>query len=212
MNIPKASDSFFRKQKQELNIAGPVAIISTLSFFLIFRSIMIQLTVSQTMTPFRTSQYFFNPVTIFMYFYYLLLPFILWGCYSLAFYVLSIPFGGTGGFRQTFILIGWGFFPRIITEVLYTIFFIYVGLQMPNPDIRLNSYEYLVELIYNPVLTIPIAVGIFLTVYTIPDLIWTYAVKHSREISTKNAFIVVSGPVAVSLLLRINKIIDYLNI
>ena len=212
MDIPKSNDRFFQKRKHNPSLAGPIAIVSTLAILLIVRSLVIQFAVVQTMGPGRSVRFLLGPVAFIAYLRHLIFPFIVWGCYATVFYILSIPFAETGSFRQTFILIGWGFFPRILNEILLTGFVIFVVNRVDDPSYATTPYEYLVQIQYHPLLSIPIAIGVVLTVWGLPDLIWTYAIKHSRGVSTQQAAAIVSIPVGVSLILSIGEILSLLNL
>ena len=211
MRIPESTDSFFREQRRDSSSAGPVAIVLTLSLLLLIRTLMINLAVAETMGPSRTLRYFFGPAAFVVYVHNIVFPFVVWGCYSVAFYILSIPFGGSGTLRETFVLAGWGFFPRIVTSLLDTGFLLVVIDQVPEPSFSTLPFEYLIQIQYHPLLSFPIAVSVILTVWAFPELIWTYAVKHSRNLTTREALIVVSIPVAISLLLNIEEFLSLLD-
>ena len=133
----------------------------------------------------------------------LLVPFIMWPLYTGVFYVISIFFGGEGFFKRCLEFVGYGFIPIIVSSLIGLVIFI----TMP-PAIDVFSVDpELIEqtLMQDPSMQVSTIIGI-------PLLLWSaniciFAVKHARNLSTRNALITVGVPVGLYLLYSISMLI-----
>lgn len=116
-------------------------------------------------------------------------PFLTWVLYAVAFFTLSTPFADRGTFRDTIVLVGWGFVARVPAALVAAITKTYVVTTLEestaeafrgHPLLDLNGYVGIVFLCWMGV-------------------IWTYAVAEARGLSPRQAALVVALPVAVGI-------------
>jgi hypothetical protein len=116
----------------------------------------------------------------------LITVFIMWLLCTGVFYVISIFFGGEGSFKRCLEFVGYGVIPMIVLLWIRPV----ILLTLP-PTIDFSS-----------VYTI---LGILLLLWSAN--IWVFAVKHARNLSTRNALITVGVPVGLYLLYSISMLI-----
>ncbi len=123
----------------------------------------------------------------------ILVPFIMWYLYTGVFYAISIFFGGEGSFKRCLEFVGYGFIPMIVSSLIGLV----ISLTMP-PAIDVFSVDpKFIEqtLMQDPATQVSTIIGI-------PFLLWSaniciFAVKHARNLSTRNALITVGVPVGL---------------
>lgn len=120
---------------------------------------------------------------------------VAWLIYAGAFHGLSYVFGGSGPFRRTFTLVGWGFLPQIAGHLLL---FLATVIAVQNaPAISLGASEQMVTVIQQhrdgALFGVVSLASIALTVWS--AYIWTFTLKHTRDLSTRQALISVGVPV-----------------
>ena len=121
--------------------------------------------------------------------------FFFWFVYAGVFYALSIFFDGEGSFADTFKLVGWGYLPSIISGVVTAVAYAILvdGQNLSSPQ---GMAVFSQGLTSGPVFQILAIVGILFTLWQ--GVIWTFAMKHGRNLSLKQASIVVAIPVGLS--------------
>jgi hypothetical protein len=130
---------------------------------------------------------------------------VMWVVYTLVFYGLSSLFDGDGGFKETMILTGWGFAPAILGSLVGTIAFYYAAQTVP-PATSFQELAAVQRQIQNhQYVTWSSAFNLVLTLAQ--GVLWTYGVKHARDLSLRDAGIVVSLPVLVSVGLTLNSLL-----
>ena len=124
--------------------------------------------------------------------------FFAWFIFAGVFQVLSYLFGGSGSFRRTFTIIGWGFLPLLAGKFLMVIA-VSIAAQ-EAPAIPLQTSEQMVKqmravtLQYRDGPTILIASLVSAAMSIWSGYIWVFAVKHTRDLSTREALITVVVP------------------
>ena len=126
----------------------------------------------------------------------LFLQFSIWLLSAGVFYVISIFFGGEGSFKRMLEFTGYGFIPMIaslvIGLVVTTTMLPTIEFSVENPELFQQTF------MQNPFMQAYSIIAILLTLWSAN--IWIFAVKHARNISTKNALITVGVPVGLYLL------------
>ena len=121
--------------------------------------------------------------------------FAVWLIIAVVMHGISSFFNATGNFRRTFEFTGYGFLPSLVGAIVTTpISYHYISqAQLPkipltqlvqNPSIAKTLISGLLPktLIYSNLL-----INLVLTAWSLT--IWTFAIKHAREIELKKAFI-----------------------
>lgn len=124
--------------------------------------------------------------------------FFLWLVFAAVFQVLSRLFDGNGEFRETFFLVGWGFVPTIFSGLVSAAAAYYAVAGAPNPETVQAIEEFSRQLKSRPIWEVANLVGVVFTVWS--GFLWTFAVKHARDLELREAALTVGGPVAVMVL------------
>lgn len=123
--------------------------------------------------------------------------FIVWAIYGVIFYVISMLFHGEGSFKRVMEFVSYGFIPSIISSIVSTFYTsrAYSNIDFSNPELIEDA------LLADPTLRIAGIIGIIFTLWSAN--IWIFALVHSRNLSVKNAAIVVGIPILLSILYSI---------
>lgn len=128
---------------------------------------------------------------------------VVWALYAVAFHLIaSIAFDGTGSFRDTFAVVGWGFVPAVFGSLVGAVvnFVVFGGVRFPTDPTRMQPF--LRELRARPEFLLAGVLGIVFLLWS--AFLWTFAVRHAEGIDFRSAALTVAGPVAVALLFRLN--------
>ena len=129
-----------------------------------------------------------------------IMQFIMWLLYPGVFYVISMFFSGEGSFKRCFEFIGYGFIPSIIAAIIG------LGVMMtvlPTIEFSVENPELFQQtLMSNSLMQASAVIGIFLTLWSAN--IWIFAIKHARNLSSRNALITVGVPVGLYILYGIS--------
>ena len=123
----------------------------------------------------------------------LIMQFIMWLLYTGVFYMISMFFSGEGSFKRCLEFIGYGFIPSIIAAIIGLVVTMTV---LPTIELSIENPELFQQtLMGNPLMQASAVIGIFLTLWSAN--IWIFAIKHARNLSTRNALITVGVPVGL---------------
>lgn len=129
----------------------------------------------------------------------LVVPFVLWALYSGIFYGVSALFDGEGSFTRTLALAGWGFVPFLVGSVVQLLVSVYRfeirGVEVPA---EVTAQQFREQVASGPLVTVTSAQGLLFTLWA--ALLWTFAIKHARGLSTRDAAISMAVPVVVGVL------------
>ena len=130
----------------------------------------------------------------------LIMQFIMWLLYTGVFYVISMFFSGEGSFKRCLEFIGYGFIPSIIAAIIGLVVMMTV---LPTIELSIENPELFQQtLMSNPLMQASAVIGIFLTLWSAN--IWIFAIKHARNLSSRNALITVGVPVGLYMLYGIS--------
>lgn len=127
---------------------------------------------------------------------------VAWLLYAGVFHVVSaVVYGAEGGFTDTLALTGWGFVPRIPESVIsgaisYAVF---SGVTVPADPVR--AARMMQQLTQDPLFTLASLLGIVFLLWS--ALLWTFAMRHGRDLTLRQAAVTVAVPVSVGLALDI---------
>jgi len=121
--------------------------------------------------------------------------FAVWLTVAVIMHGISSFFGSEGSFRRTFEFVGYGFLPSLVGAIVtIPISYHYISqAQLPkitltqlaqNPNI---AKTLVTELVPKSIVYSNLAINLVLTAWSLT--IWTFAIKHAREIELKKAFI-----------------------
>lgn len=141
--------------------------------------------------------------------------FAVWMINAAIIHVISALFGGKGSFRRTFEFVGYGFLPSLIGSLITVSISAYFISQAHIPAIDVGQLQnkeamkaLMLSIIPKDLLYSNLMINAAVTVWSLT--IWTFAIKHAREIPTKKAFVSVLIPTAVFGLYQIYSIMNLL--
>jgi hypothetical protein len=134
----------------------------------------------------------------------------LWFIYAGSFHTLSILFDGEGEFRETFLLIGWGFFPLAVHGILGGLVFQYTlsaaGAVPQDPQ---QFSAFVTALGRQPPLLASSAVRFLFLAWQ--AWLWAHAVREARDLSLQEALLTVSLPVLVTVVVNARRFLQTLS-
>lgn len=131
-------------------------------------------------------------------------PVVRWAFYGVVLYAIpAILFDADGELADMFALSGWGFLPSVIATGIYAAANAYAYSQatIPQNPTPQEMIQFQQQILGNPVLLTATVVGIAFLFWS--ALIWTFAVKHGMDVTTKRAGITVAFPVTLALLVAL---------
>lgn len=122
-----------------------------------------------------------------------------WLLYAAVFQIISYFLGGKGSFRQTFTVVGWGYLPLIAGSLVSVVANAIIA--QGAPPIALQSPQQATAAVQQLRGGLPILIAnIISSILSIwSAYIWVFALKHARDLSTRQAVITVVVPVVIFL-------------
>lgn len=201
-------ETFFRRRSENPGLLRPLiivfvaALVSAGSFILIFQTLsgaapgFLLIGIAVTMLLLFVSQFF------------------AWIVFTIVFYLITIAVDGDGSLGDTFKLTGWGFVPQILFGVI-SIITTYISLQSTeipsfSQSIDPQNIEQISEAtrklgefltVVNDDLAILAVLSVLFLLWQL--VIWLFAVKHARDLTTRGAVISVGIPVGLYFLYQL---------
>jgi hypothetical protein len=111
--------------------------------------------------------------------------FLMWFLLSCIFHTLTILFRGNSCFRRVFEFVGYGFTPFIFSSIIALLAIVHIASSTP---FLADDYQLLSQnIMQHPFMQVISILNIFLIIWCAN--IWIFAIKHARNLSTKNAII-----------------------
>ncbi|MDG6256511.1 MAG: Yip1 family protein [Methanomicrobiaceae archaeon] len=129
---------------------------------------------------------------------------VMWVVCAVIFFVISMVFSGTGGFKRVLEFVGYGFLPQIIgAAVTLPISYLYFAdLTIPQVSDPAQIEEVTRQLLAAPELQIAVVISLLFLIWSAN--IWIFGMKESRTLSTRNAAITVGVPVGLYVLSQLS--------
>lgn len=128
-------------------------------------------------------------------------PFVAWLLYAAAFHGVTELYDADGAFRDTFVVVGWGFVPRIAARVVAVAITAVLVQQLPVGE-GVRAAARFARLVRSHPLTL-VSNGVSLVALAWSAWIWVAAVEHVRNVDRRRALLDVGLPVAVGGLLTV---------
>ena len=121
--------------------------------------------------------------------------FAVWLILAVIMHGLSAFFNGKGSFRRTFEFVGYGFIPSLVGSTITVPMSWYYVSQAEVPKISIAQLQQNPKVVKSIMLSIipkdlvysNIIINVAVTAWSLT--IWTFAIKHAREIELRKAFI-----------------------
>ncbi len=185
-------DSFFEKKMSgDVSFKMPIAIILVIG---IIGAINATLMMQKIMTelPGDTAE-FASFITVASAIGAIIGVFVMWVIYAVVFYAISLVFKGEGEFKRVLEFVGYGFIPSIASGVIGLII---MTMVLPTIEFSMDNPELLQQsMLSNPMIQASTIIGIIFTIWSAN--IWIFGLMHSRNLSIKNAVIVVGVPIGL---------------
>lgn len=135
---------------------------------------------------------------------------VAWVGYAAAFHVISaVAFGADSSFRTTVTLTGWGFVPRILEGVIASglAYIVFSGQSFPSDP--LAAQRLVRTLQTDPLFVLAGWLSVVFLLWS--AMLWTFAMRHGRDLTIKQAGITVAVPVAVRLSISVLSLLGVLS-
>lgn len=183
-------DRFMVERTSDPTLVGPALVVTLAAIAQISSTVMAtQKTAAVVGGSLAAVAVFIGAITGFLF------VFAEWLLVAGLFFLISWALDGDGRFRDTFLLVGWGFVPLVFAFVAQA-----VATYLVLPAITVPQTAEGTAVMYEQLRTDPIFS--FATFLQVPfllwsGLIWLFAVKHARDLTTREAAITVGVPVAL---------------
>ncbi len=123
---------------------------------------------------------------------------VLWVVYAGLFQIISTVFGGSGEFRETLKVVGWGYLPRVVLGFMSLGVALSVTSGVTFPSGLEERAQVAATLLADPAFSTVGLLGFVFIVWQ--GFLWVFAVKHARNLDTRSAAMTVAGPLVLTLL------------
>jgi len=188
-------DDFFARQSADPSFAAPMAVVLLAGVALNLNTVLVLPAFSGALSG--QSETIARVVTLIGAVGGSLGVFGLWFIYAGSFHTISVYFGGDGRFRTLFLLTGWGFLPLLLQGAFGAAMLQYTLQHVTVPQDPARLEPFIQGLQTRPPLLVASVAR--LAVLAWQGLLWTLAVRHSRDLSRREALLTVGLPVTVTL-------------
>jgi hypothetical protein len=201
-------NSFFRDRRDAPSFIGPVLIVTAIAVLGVGSAIISIRATSEMMGQMMADSDAGQGVQTFVQAFQLIgvvigfvLTYVIWVLWTAIFYGITAIFDGSGGFTTTLKLVGWGFVPSLVGSVINVFINVYRfeirGFDVPANAGPQAAQQFSQQISSGPLVALSAVLGIVFTLWG--GLLWTFAVKQARQVTTRNAVIAVALPVLLGL-------------
>lgn len=194
MNVLTAPNAFLRNESDDPRLLPPALVVTVVALLGVALQYVLFSRISASLSNPETAGFFDIIMYVSMVFSFLA-AYVGWFIYAGVFYLLSLFFEADGSFGAVFKLVGWGYVPSIfsaaVTAVAY--FFFLSGDALGSPE----GFAAVAQNPLNgPILWALSLVGVVFTLWQ--GALFAFAVKHGRNLTMKQAALVVSPVIVLS--------------
>jgi hypothetical protein len=202
-------NAFFRDRSEHPSWKGPVLIVTLIALLGVASSV-VQIRVTSELTSqlateagaeesFQTIVQAFQLVGVVLGF---IWTYVVWALWTGIFYGLSALMDGNGRFGTTLKLVGWGFVPSLVGSVISLFITVYRfeidGFNPPPPTASPEVIQQFIQSLNSgPLVALSAVLGLVFTLWA--GVLWTFAMKHARQLTTRQAALSVAFPVLLGL-------------
>lgn len=197
-------DGFFRDQGTDPSLKGPIVVITLIAVVDALASVLQYRFMSQLFENMGVSGGMATAFQAFSFIFVLAGPFVVWILFAGLFQGISLVFDGDGDFSATLAHVGWGFIPSLFgsmagVAVSYYRFNVR-GMDVPAEMDPQAMQEFMQSMQTDPLVALTATLGIVFTLWS--AFLWTFGLKHARNLSVKQAAITVALPVVIGMLIH----------
>ncbi|WP_135362896.1 Yip1 family protein [Halosimplex halophilum] len=202
-------DGFFRRQGSDASLKGPLVVILAVVAVDVVAAVLQSRFMSQLFEGAGAAGGLVTALQAFTYVFVVAGPFVVWLLYAGLFHAISVVFGGDGAFSTTLSFVGWGFVPSVVGSVASAAINYYRfnvrGIDVPAEITQESMQQFNRALQTGPLVALSAAFAIVFTLWS--AFLWTFALKHARDLTVRQAALTVAGPVLVAVLISLRTLL-----
>lgn len=207
-------DAFFRRRASDPSLKGPAAVVAVVAAVSALGALLQYRFMSELFASSGASGGFVTAIQGLSVAFALALPFVMWLVYAGLFHAISALFDGDGEFSTTMAFVGWGFVPSVLGSIASAAINYYrfnvQGIDVPA-EMTMEAYrQFSRSLQIGPLVALSAALSITFTLWS--AFLWTFAVKHARNLTVREAAMAVAVPVGIGLLLTLRALLVALEV
>lgn len=202
-------DGFFDRQGSDPSLKGPLVVILAVVAVDAVAAVLQSRFMSRLFEGAGAAGGFLAAIQAFTYIFVVAGPFVVWLLYAGLFHAISVVFDGDGAFSTTAAFVGWGFVPSVLGSVAAAAINYYRfnvrGIDVPAEFTQESMRRFNQALQTGPLVALSAALGIVFTLWS--AFLWTFALKHARDLTVRQAALTVAVPVLVAVLISLRTLL-----
>jgi|GEM_PF-830946 len=220
-------DAFFAARSDDLSIKGPlvvvtlVAVVGSVATVIqnqhlvpliepVFRDTLNESAENMSSSDIdRSIDLFVQVYLVFSYGFALIGPYIVWVLYGAVFHAISVVFDGTGSFRGTMVVTGWGRLPAVFGSAV-TVAVNYYQYEIRGVSLSTNvsgeNAFTAAQQIQPPDAVLLLNAGLTIAFTFWAAYLWVHGLQYARDLSRRQAALTVAIPVLVSVLFSLQNL------
>lgn len=207
-------DGFFERRTPNPSLKGPILVVAAIAAVDALASVLQFRFLSQIFEGAGVTGGLATALQAFTFAFVLVGPFAIWLLYAGVFHGISLVFDGEGEFSTTLAFVGWGLLPSVLGSIAGAAINFYRfnvrEYEVPAEMTPQATGEFMQSLQTGPLVALTAALGIVFTLWS--AFLWTFGLKHARNLSLKQAALTVAVPVLLSLLFSLRTLLNALEI
>ncbi|WP_415382611.1 Yip1 family protein [Halosimplex sp. TS25] len=195
-------DEFFRRRVPDPSLKGPAVVVAAIAVVSVVASLLQFQFMSQVFESGGAGGGFVTAIRAVSLVFSFALPFVFWLLYAGLFHGISALLDGEGEFSTTLALVGWGYVPSVLGSIAGAAVNYYRfnvrGIDVPT-EMTMEAYQQFSQSLQTgPLVALSAVLSIVFTLWS--AFLWTFALKHARDLTLRQAAITVAVPVGLGLL------------
>ncbi|WP_436923859.1 Yip1 family protein [Halosimplex amylolyticum] len=207
-------DEFFRRRLPDPSLKGPAAVVAVVAVVSVLASILQFRFLSQVFESGGAGSGFVMAIRAVSIGAAFVLPFVFWLLYAGLFHGISALLDGDGEFSTILSLVGWGYVPNVLGTIAGAAVNYYRfnvrGIDVPT-EMTMEAYQQFSQSLQTgPLVALSAVLSIVFTLWS--AFLWTFALKHARDLTLRQAVITIAVPVGLGLLWTVRTLLVALEV
>ncbi|MFC7142396.1 YIP1 family protein [Halosimplex aquaticum] len=207
-------DAFFRTRVPDPSLKGPLAVIVLIAAANAAAALVQSRFMSQVFESGGMGGGFATALQGIIFVFVIFGPFVIWLVYAGVFQGISALFDGDGEFSTTLAFTGWGFVPSVLGSVASIAINYYRfnvrGVDVPD-EMSMEAYrQFSQSLQTGPLVALSATLALVFTLWS--GFLWTFALKHARDLTLRRAALTIAFPTAIGLLATLRTLLVALEV